>query len=95
MPEIHHMACDESDRLDGISQNHHTTCDVLEDMNLSVEKNECTQGFSPLLSWSHYRTLTRVENKNERLFYELETEKEGWSVSQLKGGKLDERFTVS
>ena len=83
MPEIHHMACDESDRLDEISQNHHTTCDVLEDMNLAVEKNECNQGFSPLLSWSHYRTLTRVENKNERLFYELETEKEGWSVSQL------------
>ena len=33
LPEIRHMTCDESGRLDGISQNHHKACDVLEDMN--------------------------------------------------------------
>ncbi len=33
LPEIRHMTCDESGRLDGISQNHHMACDVLEDMN--------------------------------------------------------------
>lgn len=75
-------------QLDGISQNHHTACDVLENMNLAVEKNECIQGFSPLLSWSHYRTLTKVENKSERLFYELETGKEGWSALKIKEGQL-------
>ena len=88
LPEIRHMACDESDRLDGILQIHHKACDVLEHMSLAVEKNECIQGFSPLLSWSHYRTLTRVENRNERLFYELETEKEGWSALKIKEGQL-------
>jgi len=36
------------------------------------------------LSWSHYRTLCKVENRAERLFYEIETEKEGWSVPQLE-----------
>ncbi|MCX9073559.1 MAG: PDDEXK nuclease domain-containing protein [Candidatus Methanoperedens sp.] len=84
LPEIRHMACDESGQLDGISQNHHKACDVLEDMSLAVQKSECIQGFSPVLSWSHYRALTKVENRNERLFYELEAEKEGWSVPHLE-----------
>jgi hypothetical protein len=84
LPEIHHMACDESDRLEGIQQNHHKVCDDLEDMSLAVQKSECNQGFSPVLSWSHYRALTKVENRNERLFYELEAEKEGWNVPHLE-----------
>jgi len=84
LPEIRHMACDESGQMDGIQQNHHKACDVLEDMSLAVQKSECIQGFSPLLSWSHYRALTKVENMNERLFYELEAEKEGWSVPHLE-----------
>ncbi len=53
-------------------------------MILAVEKSESIQGFSPALSWSHYRALTKVENKNERLFYEIEAEKEGWSVPALE-----------
>ncbi len=77
------MACDESNRLDGISQNHHKACNVLENMSFAVEKNECNRGFSPLLSWSHYRTLIKVANRDERQFYEFEAEKEGWSVPQL------------
>lgn len=84
LPEIRHMACDESGQLDGISQNHHMACDVLEDMSLAVEKSECLQGFSPVLSWSHYRALTKVENRNERLFYEIEAEKENWTVEHLE-----------
>ena len=84
LPEIRHMTCDESGRLDGISQNHHKACDVLEDISLAVQQSECMGGFSPVLSWSHYRTLTKVENRNERLFYEIETEKEGWTVEHLE-----------
>ncbi|MDW7733338.1 MAG: PDDEXK nuclease domain-containing protein [Methanolobus sp.] len=84
LPEIRHMACDESGQLDGISQNHHTACDVLEDMSRAVKKSECIQGFSPVLSWSHYRALTKVENRNERLFYEIEAEKETWTVEHLE-----------
>jgi len=47
----------------------------LADIRLAVEKRDFVQGFSPALSWSHYRTLTKVEHKNERLFCEIEAEK--------------------
>jgi predicted nuclease of restriction endonuclease-like (RecB) superfamily len=53
-------------------------------MGLAVEKSDAVQGFSPILSWSHYRTLTKVENRSERQFYEIEAEKEGWSVPVLE-----------
>lgn len=84
LPEIRHMACDELLRSHGNQQIHHKACDVLADMSLAVEKSDSIQGFSPALSWSHYRTLTRVKHKNERLFYEIEAEKEGWSVPVLE-----------
>jgi predicted nuclease of restriction endonuclease-like (RecB) superfamily len=84
LPEIRHMACDESGQLDWSSQNHHMACDVLEDITLAVEKSEAIQSFSPVLSWSHYRALTKVENRNERLFYEIEAEKENWNVKHLE-----------
>ena len=77
LPEIRHKPCDELLREDSSRQIHHNACDVLDDLILAVEKSPHIQGFSPALSWSHYRTLTKVENKNERLFYEIETEKEG------------------
>jgi predicted nuclease of restriction endonuclease-like (RecB) superfamily len=63
---------------------HHKACDVLDDLSIAIDKSSHIQGFSPALSWSHYRTLTKVENKNERLFYEIEAEKEGWSVPVLE-----------
>ncbi len=76
-PIIRHKVCDESEKS-------HTPCDVLDDLRLAVDKPTEIQGFSPLLSWSHYRTLTQVEHKNERLFYEIEAEKVGWSVPDLQ-----------
>jgi predicted nuclease of restriction endonuclease-like (RecB) superfamily len=84
VPEIHHTPCDVLESLDWDRQIHHTPCDEFEILNCSVENRVETRGFSPVLSWSHYRTLTKVENENERLFYELEAEKEGWSVLDLK-----------
>ena len=81
IPEILHKSCGESQE---ISSKLHKPCDVLEDMSLAIEKTGEIRGFSPLLSWSHYRTLTKVEHKNERLFYEIEAEKEGWSVPHLQ-----------
>ena len=36
------------------------------------------------LSWSHYRLLMRVSDKNERTFYAEEAVKSGWSVRQLQ-----------
>jgi predicted nuclease of restriction endonuclease-like (RecB) superfamily len=94
-PVIRHKACDEF----GIEAKIHKPCgvlavkekgirrkpcDVLEDLSLAVGKNDVSKGFSSVLSWSHYRALSKVENKNERLFYEIEAEKEGWSVPVLE-----------
>jgi predicted nuclease of restriction endonuclease-like (RecB) superfamily len=42
------------------------------------------QGFSPQLSWSHYRALMRVENVAARDFYEREASDCGWSKVQLE-----------
>jgi hypothetical protein len=36
------------------------------------------------LSWSHYLVLMRIENINERNFYEIEAYKSNWSEPQLK-----------
>ncbi len=57
---------------------------VLDDMTLAVTTSDCARGFSPNLGWSHYQVLMGVENLNERLFYEIEAEKEGWDVKHLE-----------
>lgn len=36
------------------------------------------------LSWSHYLILMRIDNQNERNFYEIECYKQNWSVRQLQ-----------
>lgn len=36
------------------------------------------------LSWSHYIKLMRIENENERRFYEIETLKNNWSLRELE-----------
>lgn len=36
------------------------------------------------LTWSHYSSLMRIDDENERSFYEIETEKNNWSVRELK-----------
>ena len=46
--------------------------------------DELPQGFSPHLSWSHYRALMRVENGAARDFYEREASECGWSKAQLE-----------
>ncbi len=42
------------------------------------------QGFSPQLSWSHYRALMRVSRPAAREFYEREAIECGWSKTQLE-----------
>lgn len=56
----------------------------------SVEKHrpaddELEFGFSPLLSWSHYRALMRVEDAAARAFYEREAAECGWSSAEQRG----------
>ncbi|MBF0408347.1 MAG: DUF1016 family protein [Candidatus Riflebacteria bacterium] len=72
-----HKACEESEIPPKPSG-------IIDDMDLAINKASKIVGFSSLLSWSHYRTLTQVENKNERLFYEIEAEKQNWSVPDLE-----------
>ncbi len=50
------------------------------------------------LSWSHYLTLIRIEDENERKFYEIEASNNNWSVRELKrqyNSALYTRLTLS
>lgn len=46
--------------------------------------SQLPQGFSPQLSWSHYRALMRVNNLAARDFYERETVAGGWDKRTLE-----------
>jgi predicted nuclease of restriction endonuclease-like (RecB) superfamily len=46
--------------------------------------DESPQGFSPQLSWSHYRALMRVDNVEARDFYEREAMAGGWDKRTLE-----------
>lgn len=37
-----------------------------------------------VVSWSHYLQLMRIENEDERSFYEIESAKSGWGVRTLQ-----------
>jgi len=48
------------------------------------ENSESTQpNFQFNLSWSHYIKLMRIEDEMERKFYEIESQKNNWSVREL------------
>lgn len=50
------------------------------------------------LSWTHYLVLIRIENKDERSFYEIESLNNNWSVRELKrqfDAALYERLALS
>ena len=50
------------------------------------------------LSWSHYAFLMRIDNPEERSFYEIEAQKENWSLRELKrqfDAALYERMALS
>jgi predicted nuclease of restriction endonuclease-like (RecB) superfamily len=48
------------------------------------EGDESEIGFSPQLSWSHYRALMRVDNQDARNFYESEAISIGWDKRTLE-----------
>ncbi|HQU07322.1 MAG TPA: PDDEXK nuclease domain-containing protein [Ferrovaceae bacterium] len=75
-PEIRHDSRDELPALDQAV--------VLDDLASAVDKTDRPRGFSPRLSWTHYRTLSTVEQRAERLFYEIEAERCGWSQPELE-----------
>lgn len=43
-----------------------------------------TKNPSFVLTWSHYTFLMRIDNKDERNFYEIESAKNNWSLRELK-----------
>lgn len=50
------------------------------------------------LSWSHYLFLLAIDNEQERRFYEIETDKNKWSLRELKrqfNSALYERLALS
>lgn len=57
------------------SENHENA--VTETTFQDVKQNEF------VLSWSHYLKLMRIDNENERKFYEIESLKNNWSVREL------------
>ena len=75
-PEIRHEPRDELSDLDQAS--------VLADISAALEAAEALKGFSPNLSWTHYRTLCVIEHRAERLFYEIEAERCNWSQPVLE-----------
>ena len=51
-----------------------------------------------IVSWSHYLQLMRIENEDERSFYEIESAKSGWAVRTLQrqyNSSLYERLALS
>ena len=46
--------------------------------------SQTVQGFSPQLSWSHYRALMHLENREARDFYEREAISGGWDKRTLE-----------
>ncbi|MEI6346812.1 MAG: PDDEXK nuclease domain-containing protein [Bacteroidota bacterium] len=72
------------------------------------DKNEISNSLSALnnteiiqkfqLSWSHYLILMRIQNPNERKFYEIESKENNWSLNELKRqyhSSLYERLALS
>ncbi|OWP86420.1 hypothetical protein BWK60_08940 [Flavobacterium covae] len=52
----------------------------------------------PQLSWTHYRTLIRIDNEDKREYYIAETAKNNWSVRQMErqiNSQLYERLLLS
>lgn len=59
---------------------------------------EVSTGRKFYLSWSHYLKLMRIENIDERHFYEIESIKNDWSLTELKrqyNSSLYERLALS
>jgi predicted nuclease of restriction endonuclease-like (RecB) superfamily len=79
-PEIRHLASDESTTAPSATQD----TPIREDLALALGGHDTLKGFSSRLSWTHYRTLSRVEQPAERLFYEIEAERSSWSHTELE-----------
>ncbi|WP_418262737.1 PDDEXK nuclease domain-containing protein [Flavobacterium faecale] len=65
-------------------------------LSVELKDNEKIETFK--LTWTHYIFLMRIDDENERSFYEIETAKNNWSVRELKrqyDSALYTRLTLS
>ena len=63
---------------------------------LSASQTESVPEFS--LSWNHYQILMRIENPDERHFYEIEAKRQNWGYKWLQrqyASSLYERIALS
>ena len=82
-PEIRQPSVDESRRLGAGSTIHQSAIDESGEALAAGAKPLALHGFSPALSWGHYRTLAKVELAAARSFYEIEAERASWSLTEL------------
>ena len=69
-----------------------------ETSSMNVKNDENTPISSFILSWSHYLILMRIENADERNFYEIECHQQNWSFRELQrqyASSLYERLALS
>jgi len=78
IPSIQHPAGDESEILSP------SGIELSPPKISSPAGSQLPHGFSPQLTWSHYRALMRVDNVDARDFYEREAIECGWSKAQLE-----------
>ena len=63
----------------------------------SISQSPITK-FNPSVSWTHYIHLMRIQNEDERRFYELEIADNGWTVKEFQrqfDTSLYERLALS
>ena len=79
---IHHAVRDElDDTSDLVSTSLRQMLPIVSSMQPDASWE--TGRLHPSLSWTHYRTLLKVENQTARNFYEVEAVKNSWSTRQL------------
>ena len=86
LPPIHHTTCGESADKSTRPIRHEARGESATSMIRYEPRSELQsgQGFSPDLSWTHYRLLMRVENVQARSFYEIEAIRGHWSTPDLE-----------
>jgi hypothetical protein len=58
---------------------------IQQTVSAKFQKSQTVSGeFEPVLSWSHYCELLKVEEPLARSFYEQEADQNNWSVRELK-----------
>jgi predicted nuclease of restriction endonuclease-like (RecB) superfamily len=98
--EIRHAVRGEFGKSSGAEQPmiRHAARGKLPDQELVLAAGATPGKLNPNLSWTHYRTLLRVDKPEARAFYEIETSVNNWSARELErqiNSLLFERLALS